>query len=66
MILVNNREKIEYRDGITVQDILSAMGWDYALIMVKVNGVFVPKEDYSSTAVPDEADVKAIHIAHGG
>lgn len=66
MILVNNRDKLEYKEGITVKDILATLGWDYALIMVTVNGTHVPKEEYATTTVPDGADVKAIHIAHGG
>lgn len=66
MIVVNDREKIEWRDGITVADVLRQLGWDYVLIMVTINGNFVPSDNYDSVKVPDNAKMKAIHIAHGG
>ena len=66
MILVNQFKKVAWRDGITVADVLGELGWDYALITTTVNGVFVPTEDYNNFQVPDEADMRAIHIAHGG
>ncbi len=66
MITVNGREKVVWRDGITVADILKELGWDYVLITVTVNGGFVPQDEYSSHVVPDASEMKAIHIAHGG
>jgi thiamine biosynthesis protein ThiS len=66
MITVNGNRKVAWREGITVADVLRELGWDYALITTTVNGTFVPREDYGSFVVPDDADVKAIHIAHGG
>ncbi|MBN1357069.1 sulfur carrier protein ThiS [bacterium] len=66
MITVNNRDELSWHDGMTVQDILDVMGYTYVLIMVTVNGVLVHSEDYSGTKVPDEADVRVIHIMHGG
>ena len=31
MILVNNRDKVEWREGMTVQDVLDAMKYDYQI-----------------------------------
>jgi hypothetical protein len=36
------------------------------LITVTVNGRYVPPEEYETALIPDAADVRAIHIAHGG
>lgn len=66
MILVNYRDKIDWFEGMTIIDVFKAMGYDYALITVTVNGEFVPRDDYSSYQIPDEADVKVFHLAHGG
>jgi len=66
MIVVNARETVEWREGITVRGVLDALGWDYALITVTVNGAFVPPEEFDVHCVPDGARVQAIHIAHGG
>ncbi len=66
MILVNQRDKVEWRDGMVVRDVMNAMAWDYVLIVVTVNGEHVDADDYDSFPVPDDADVRIIHIAHGG
>ena len=65
MIRVNGNA-VEWREGMTVADALRAMAYDFPLITVIVNGEIVEKEAYEDFAVPDGADVKAIHIHHGG
>ena len=66
MILVNRRDKVKWHEGMTVRDVLAAMGYNYILITVSVNEVMVPDEDYDTFPVPDEADVDVFHLAHGG
>ncbi len=66
MLTINNRDKLDWRAGMTVQDVLDAMGYTYTLITVTVDGTLVPKEDYATCAVPDEADLSIFHLAHGG
>ena len=66
MILVNDQDRLPWRHGMTIQDVMAAMGWDYVLVAVTINGDFVDPEDYGSRPIPDDADVKVIHIAHGG
>lgn len=66
MVIVNNRDKVDWREGMTVRDVLRAMNYDYALITVTVNGMVVMDESYATFAVPDGADVNVFHLAHGG
>ncbi len=66
MITVNQRDQLDWNEGLTVRDVLNAMKWDYVLIVLTVNGEHVEKDDYDTFPVPDEADVRIIHIAHGG
>jgi sulfur carrier protein len=66
MVVVNGRDKVDWKPGLTVRGVLDALGWDYALITVSVNGDLVAPERFESHEVPDQADVRAIHIAHGG
>ncbi len=66
MIVVNERTRLEWRDGMTAQDVLDAMGYRFSLITVTINGEFVPKDDYDEHRIPDGADVRAIHLHHGG
>ena len=66
MITINNRDKIEWKEGMTVQDLMDEMGYDYALITVTVDGKLVPEHDYESHLLDDGADVVVFHLAHGG
>jgi sulfur carrier protein len=66
MIFVNNKEKLEWYEGMTVQDILDKMNYVYPRITVTVNNKLVQKEDYGTYQVPDGADVNVFHLAHGG
>ncbi len=66
MIVVNNKEKLEWHEGMTVQDILDKMNYIYPRITVTVNNKLVQREDYGTYPVPDGADVNVFHLAHGG
>lgn len=66
MITVNGRDRIAWEPATSVQDVLNAMGWAFPLIVATVNDERVKPEDFASYEVPDEADVRLIHIMHGG
>jgi sulfur carrier protein len=66
VIQVNNREQIEWREGMTVSDLLDQLNYTYHQIIVTVNGELVRKESYDTHLVPYGADVKAIHLIAGG
>ncbi len=66
MITVNNRDKLEWHDGMTIHDVLDAMKYNYSLIVVSVNGKPIHPDDYDTFEIPDNADIKIIHILHGG
>jgi len=66
MITINDREQLDWKPGMTVNDVLAALGYSYALITVTLNGTLVEKEDYATTRVPDGAELTIFHLAHGG
>jgi len=66
VIRVNNRRDVEWREGITVSDLLAHLNYTYHAIIVKVNGELVDRDDHDTYLVPDGADVKAIHLIAGG
>jgi thiamine biosynthesis protein ThiS len=66
MILVNDRDRIAWQAGMTVQDLLNAMNYTYVLITVTVNETLVAQEDYGHHPIPDDAHVTVFHLAHGG
>jgi sulfur carrier protein len=65
MIRVNG-DKLEHREGMTVRDVLKARNFVFPLIVVKVDGVLVPREQMDQRLVPDGADVEVIHLMSGG
>lgn len=66
VILVNNRDKIDWEKNMTVQDLLKKMNYTYSLITVTVNDELVLKENYGTHKIPDNAKVTVFHLAHGG
>lgn len=66
MIRVNSQYDVEYRPGMTVQDVLDALKFSFRMIVVKIDGVVVLKRDFATTEVPDGAEMQAIHLISGG
>jgi thiamine biosynthesis protein ThiS len=66
MIRVNNQYDLEWRPGLTVQDLLDALKFSFRMIVVKVNGQVVLRKDFATTLVPDGAEVQALHMISGG
>jgi thiamine biosynthesis protein ThiS len=66
VIRVNNREEIDWREGMTVSDVLESLNYTYPRLIVKVNGELVRRESYDVWLIPDGADVKVIHLIAGG
>ncbi len=65
MITVNG-DKLDWYEGITIQNILEIKNYKFKLLVTKINGTLVKRADYATTTVPDEADVKIIHLISGG
>ena len=65
MIKVNFKET-EWREGLTVQNILDEHGYTFRMLAVWINDTPVTSEAFSTTVVPDGADVQAIHLISGG
>lgn len=66
MIRVNDKFEVEWRPGMTVQDLLDALNFSFRMIAVRVNGQPVLRADYATTKVADGAEVQAIHLISGG
>lgn len=65
MITVNS-DKMDWFEGITIDDILKKKNYTFKMLVTKINGTLVKRADYAITIVPDEADVKIIHLISGG
>ena len=65
MIKVNGRDR-EWEKDLTVALLLKKCKYTFPLIMVKVNGKYIPKEKYQGTLIMDNDDVQVIHSIAGG
>lgn len=65
MITVNG-EKLDWKEGMTVQDVLDAKNYTFRLISVWVDDEAVARDDYSASKVPDGSKVQVIHNISGG
>ncbi|MDR0499589.1 MAG: sulfur carrier protein ThiS [Holophagales bacterium] len=65
MIKVND-DPMEWRDGMTIQDILDAKKYKFPMLIVTLGEEHISKEHYSAAKVPDGAIVKVIHLLSGG
>ncbi|OGO76988.1 MAG: thiamine biosynthesis protein ThiS [Clostridiales bacterium GWB2_37_7] len=65
MIKLNNRA-CEWEEGLTVQGLLDKKRYTYPKLIIKINNVLVPQDEYTSTVIRDGDDVKVIHLLAGG
>ena len=66
MIRVNSKFDVEWQAGMTVNSILEVLKFTFPMIIVSVNGKVVPRSEYGTTTIPDNSEVKVIHLIAGG
>lgn len=65
--LNHNAEKISTeKSSITVNELLSLKNFTFELLIVKINGSLVKKEQYDKATVTEGDDVQVIHVFGGG
>ncbi|MBN1234125.1 MAG: sulfur carrier protein ThiS [Candidatus Coatesbacteria bacterium] len=65
MIKVNGNE-YEWQENLTVSEMLKNCNYNFPLIIVKVNGELIPRSNYKTQLIPDNAEVEATHLIGGG
>jgi thiamine biosynthesis protein ThiS len=65
-ITVNNSEVSMAGETLSVRELLDRMNFTFPLIVVKVNGHLVKKDEYERIFVGDGDNVEAIHLISGG
>ncbi len=61
-----NGHMVECEEGMTVKRLLEMMNYTFPMIIVRVNGEPVKKEDWDKYLVPRGAKVQALHQIAGG
>jgi sulfur carrier protein len=65
MITVNTKEHL-WHQGMTMQNLLDEKQFTFRHIIVRVNGVYVPEEQYQAFAINDGDEVLVLHLMAGG
>ncbi len=65
MIVVNG-EQMDWREGMTIADILKIRNYIFRMLVIQVNGELVKRGTYDKAFVPDGANVEVIHMISGG
>jgi len=65
-INLNNKEVSMAGESFSVRELLNLMHFTFPMIVVKINGRLVKKEDYDRVFIGDGDNVEAIHLISGG
>jgi thiamine biosynthesis protein ThiS len=65
-ILLNNIEEEFEKDRLTVSEMLKAKKFTFKLNIVKINGRFIPREDYNNTVIRNGDVVQMLYLMSGG
>jgi sulfur carrier protein len=66
MIMINNGDMVDWKETITVQDLIDQFNYTSFVVTVTINGEVVPKEDYESRKIPNNSNVTIFNLAQGG
>jgi thiamine biosynthesis protein ThiS len=65
-IFTVNDHTLVWKEGLVVRDALTMMNYTFVMLVIKLNGKLVKKADYDTTPIPQNADLKVIHLISGG
>jgi len=65
-IISVNDNIISWKEGMTVRNVLTEMKYTFRMLIIKVNGEIVKRENWDTYTVPRGADIKVIHLMSGG
>jgi len=56
----------DYVEHETISELLHRLNFRFPLIIVKINGTFIPRDRFVMTSIPDHAMISIIHMISGG
>lgn len=65
-ILLNNREEEFDKVSITVSEMLQLKKFSFKMRIVKINGTFIPRENYDIAMIRNGDNVQMIYLMSGG
>jgi len=65
-IILNNRKEEIQAEALSVQELISIKNFTFKLLVTKINGKLVRKDERDSTPVREGDKVDIIHLISGG
>jgi len=65
-IFLNNRNETFAKDALTVTQLLETKRFTFKMIIVKINGKLIKKENYKTAVINNGDNVNVIHLISGG
>lgn len=65
-IILNNRKEIIDRESISMSGLIEYKNFTFKLLVTKVNGKLVRKDDRGESMIYDGDDVTVLHMISGG
>ena len=61
-----NGEIFEFREGMTVSNIIAEMGFSEAMVAVELNLDILPRDSFSSTVLKENDCIEVVRFVGGG
>lgn len=61
-----NGEKFDFREGMTVSDLVAEMGFSEAMVAVELNLDILPRDSFSSTVLKENDCLEVVRFVGGG
>jgi thiamine biosynthesis protein ThiS len=65
-ILLNNRDEEFSGETLTISEMLELKKFSFKMRIIKLNGVFIPKDKYDSTYIHEGDNVHMLYLMSGG
>ena len=65
-ILLNNNPEIFDQETITVDELLKLKRFTFKMLVIRINGILVRKDEYNTALIRDKDDVMVLHLVSGG
>ncbi len=65
-VTLNNRPEVFEGDKLTISEILKLKNYTFRMMVIKVNGILIKKDQYIVQEVTHGDDIQIIHMISGG
>jgi len=65
-VILNNREESFKESILTISQLLELKKYTFKMLVIKVNGILIKKDEYDTFTVNSGDDIQVLHLISGG